>query len=136
MPRLRSGRRRRPAVPLNGVRGRRRSGIAVAAHWPSARSQSSRDRAQALRGTGGGARSRRAAPRPEPSNIMLDGRGNVLITDFGLAGLAAQMHGAEVRNGTPAYMAPEQLAGKEVSIQSDIYARPGALRDFYRQARV
>jgi Protein kinase domain len=58
----------------------------------------------------------------KPSNIMLDGRGNVLITDFGLAGLAAQMQGAEVRNGTPAYMAPEQLDGKEVSIQSDIYA--------------
>src|SRR5438552_9152457 len=58
----------------------------------------------------------------KPSNIMLDGRGNVLITDFGLASLAAQMQGAEVRNGTPAYMAPEQLAGKEVSIQSDIYA--------------
>ncbi len=58
----------------------------------------------------------------KPSNIMLDGRGNVLITDFGLAGLAAQMQGAEVRNGTPAYMAPEQLAGKEVSVQSDIYA--------------
>jgi len=58
----------------------------------------------------------------KPSNIMLDGRGNILITDFGLAGLAAQMQGAEVRNGTPAYMAPEQLAGKEVSIQSDLYA--------------
>src|SRR5207302_9046426 len=58
----------------------------------------------------------------KPSNIMLHGRGNVLITDFGLAGLAAQMQGAEVRNGTPAYMAPEQLAGKEVSVQSDIYA--------------
>src|SRR5579863_5964368 len=58
----------------------------------------------------------------KPSNIMLDGRGNVLITDFGLAGLADQLQGAEIRNGTPAYMAPEQLAGKQVSIQSDIYA--------------
>ena len=58
----------------------------------------------------------------KPSNIMLDGRGNVLITDFGLAGIAHQIQGAEVRNGTPAYMAPEQLAGKEVSIKSDIYA--------------
>src|SRR5437016_11219115 len=35
----------------------------------------------------------------KPSNIMLDGRGNVLITDFGLAGLTAQIQGAEVRNG-------------------------------------
>src|SRR5579863_10277576 len=52
----------------------------------------------------------------KPSNIMLDGRGNVLITDFGLAGLASQLQGAEVRNGTPAYMAPEQLAGKEVTM--------------------
>jgi len=54
----------------------------------------------------------------KPSNIMIDGRGNVLITDFGLAGLAEQLQGAEVRNGTPAYMAPEQLAGKEVSTRS------------------
>lgn len=58
----------------------------------------------------------------KPSNIMLDGRGHVLIADFGLAGLADQMSGTEVRNGTPAYMAPEQLAGKEVSIRSDIYS--------------
>ena len=58
----------------------------------------------------------------KPSNIMLDGRGNVLLTDFGLAGLADQIEGAEVRNGTPAYMAPEQLSGQEVSIRSDIYS--------------
>src|SRR4030088_2225814 len=58
----------------------------------------------------------------KPANIMLDGRGQVVITDFGLAGVAGQIQGAEVRSGTPAYMAPEQLAGKEVSARSDIYA--------------
>jgi len=58
----------------------------------------------------------------KPSNIMIDGRGHVLITDFGLAGVMGSIEGAEVRNGTPAYMAPEQLSGKEVSAQSDIYA--------------
>src|ERR1700683_4994549 len=46
----------------------------------------------------------------KPANIMIDGRGQVLITDFGLAGLAGQVEGGEIRNGTPAYMAPEQLA--------------------------
>ncbi len=58
----------------------------------------------------------------KPANIMLDGRGQVVVTDFGLAGIADQIHGAEVRSGTPAYMAPEQLAGKEVSTRSDIYS--------------
>src|SRR3984957_1184516 len=58
----------------------------------------------------------------KPANIMIDGRGQVVITDFGLAGLAAELQGAEVRNGTPAYMAPEQLSGKEVSFQSDLYS--------------
>jgi serine/threonine protein kinase len=58
----------------------------------------------------------------KPANVMIDGRGQLLITDFGLAGIANQIQGAEIRHGTPAYMAPEQLAGKEVSVRSDIYA--------------
>src|SRR5580704_19799075 len=58
----------------------------------------------------------------KPANIMLDGRGQVLIMDFGLAALADHVAGAELRSGTPAYLAPEQLAGKEVSERSDIYA--------------
>jgi hypothetical protein len=58
----------------------------------------------------------------KPSNVMLDGAGKARITDFGLAGIAANMQGAEVRAGTPAYMAPEQLAGKEVTVKSDIYS--------------
>ncbi|GAC1634528.1 MAG: hypothetical protein NVS9B14_10710 [Candidatus Acidiferrum sp.] len=58
----------------------------------------------------------------KPANIMLDSLGNVRINDFGLAGIAANIQGAEVRAGTPAYMAPEQLAGSEVTVKSDIYA--------------
>ncbi|HEX5433542.1 MAG TPA: serine/threonine-protein kinase, partial [Candidatus Angelobacter sp.] len=58
----------------------------------------------------------------KPANIMLDGRGQAVITDFGLAALAEQAQGPDVRSGTPAYMAPEQLAGKEVTEKSDIYS--------------
>jgi len=58
----------------------------------------------------------------KPANIMLDGRGQVVITDFGLAGVADDIRGNEIRSGTPAYMSPEQLAGKEVTTRSDIYA--------------
>src|SRR5690349_15112365 len=58
----------------------------------------------------------------KPANVMLDGSGKIRITDFGLAGLAASMQGEEVRAGTPAYMAPEQLAGRDVSARSDIYS--------------
>ena len=58
----------------------------------------------------------------KPANIMLDGRGDARITDFGLAGLTNDIQGGEIRSGTPAYMAPEQLSGKEVSIRSDIYS--------------
>jgi serine/threonine-protein kinase len=58
----------------------------------------------------------------KPANVMIDGRGQVKIADFGLAGLDDSIEGAEARAGTPAYMAPEQWAGQEVTVKSDLYS--------------
>ena len=58
----------------------------------------------------------------KPANIMINKRGDVVIMDFGLAAVASGLSGPESRNGTPAYMAPEQLRGAEVTAYSDIYA--------------
>jgi serine/threonine-protein kinase len=55
----------------------------------------------------------------KPANVMLDGAGKVRIMDFSLAAIGAV---TDIRAGTPAYMAPEQLDGREVTVRSDIYA--------------
>ena len=58
----------------------------------------------------------------KPANIMLDGRGRVRITDFGLALSSADATGRSETAGTPAYMAPEQIGKGEASVRSDIYS--------------
>jgi serine/threonine-protein kinase len=58
----------------------------------------------------------------KPSNIMLDGRGKVRITDFGLAAVAHDVSAQDAYAGTPDYMAPEQLAGATITFGSDVYA--------------
>jgi hypothetical protein len=58
----------------------------------------------------------------KPANVMIDGRGRVRITDFGLAVAAGEEIPEADVSGTPPYMAPEQFAGKGASVRSDIYA--------------
>jgi serine/threonine protein kinase/Flp pilus assembly protein TadD len=60
----------------------------------------------------------------KPSNIMIDKDGNVRIMDFGIArSLETKgITGAGVMIGTPEYMSPEQVEGKEADQRSDIYS--------------
>ena len=69
----------------------------------------------------------------KPANIMLDADGRVRITDFGLAGLAGTF--TDIRSGTPAYMAPEQLAGKDVTERSDLFSLGLVLFEIYTGKR-
>jgi len=60
----------------------------------------------------------------KPTNVMIDVEaGRVTLTDFGIASLA---DGERTRTGlllgTPAYKAPEQLAGAPASAAGDLYA--------------
>jgi serine/threonine protein kinase len=60
----------------------------------------------------------------KPQNILIDRKGLVRITDFGLA---RSLEGPEGRAsqglaGTPAYLSPEQARGEKADARSDIYS--------------
>ncbi|MDT7778427.1 MAG: eukaryotic-like serine/threonine-protein kinase, partial [Acidobacteriota bacterium] len=55
----------------------------------------------------------------KPANVMIDENGDVRITDFGLAGLMEEFGAGAALEGTPEYMSPEQLAGRELTARSD-----------------
>ncbi len=58
------------------------------------------------------------------SNVMIDKSGSARIMDFGIArSLKGKgMTGSGVMIGTPEYMSPEQVEGKETDQRSDIYS--------------
>ena len=60
----------------------------------------------------------------KPENILINDRGHVEITDFGLARAAAQatLSSTGMLMGTAAYLAPETIENNDASPQSDLYA--------------
>jgi serine/threonine-protein kinase len=59
-----------------------------------------------------------------PGNVLLSWRGDVKLTDFGIARAAERRHKTEAGKlkGKYGYMSPEQVSGSEVDIRSDVFS--------------
>lgn len=58
----------------------------------------------------------------KPSNLMIDEGTDVKIADFGAAYLRKSQAVQTAAMGSPYYMSPEQIAGKELTFHSDMYS--------------
>jgi class 3 adenylate cyclase/tetratricopeptide (TPR) repeat protein len=60
----------------------------------------------------------------KPSNILIDREGNAFLADFGIARFTkeATLTGSGMLMGTPAYIAPEQVTGGDLSGAADLYS--------------
>lgn len=60
----------------------------------------------------------------KPANILLSEDGRVKLTDFGIAKIMAREGALRTAAlmGTPAYMSPEQVTGKDVDARSDLFS--------------
>ena len=62
----------------------------------------------------------------KPANVLVAQSGDIKLLDFGIAKLLDDEHATSTQTGmramTPAYAAPEQLAGETVTTATDVYA--------------
>jgi serine/threonine protein kinase len=72
----------------------------------------------------------------KPANLMLQRDGTLKVTDFGLAkNPSANLTQVGVLLGTPSYMSPEQIQGKELDGRSDLFSLGVALYELLTGTR-
>jgi serine/threonine protein kinase len=95
------------------LKGRGRPDVASALHVI-------RQIASALKASGGAGIVHRDI---KPENILVTKKGDVKVADFGLAQLSQSSNERKgVTMGTPLYMSPEQISGRELDQRSDVYS--------------
>ena len=69
----------------------------------------------------------------KPENVLINSKGDLKITDFGLALKLEDEFITQMNSilGTPCYMSPEQILGKKLSFQSDLFSAGSLLFEFY-----
>ncbi len=74
----------------------------------------------------------------KPENILINDRGHVHITDFGLAKAASQatFSSTGMLLGTAAYLAPEMIENNQATAQGDLYSVASWHGDDDRQGAV
>jgi len=61
----------------------------------------------------------------KPANVRLDRAGRIMVLDFGIAkvgSVASTLTRMGFKLGTPHYMAPEQIQGRQIDHRADLYA--------------
>lgn len=60
----------------------------------------------------------------KPSNIIIQEDGHIKVMDFGIAQIVSDANASQnnMIMGTPTYMSPEQVYGKDIDVRSDIYS--------------
>jgi serine/threonine protein kinase len=60
----------------------------------------------------------------KPANILLDKKGQIYLTDFGIAQILgmSRLTQTDTKAGTPIYMAPEQIENQPVNVAADVYS--------------
>jgi HAMP domain-containing protein len=71
----------------------------------------------------------------KPENLILEAGGNAKLMDFGIARPVRRVNPGHTQPGmyvgTPAYSAPEQLAGEEIDARADIYSAGVMLQELF-----